>query len=503
MMEALSAMASVMGDPYLLGLITGTTILGIIIGVLPGLGATTGAALLLPYTLTMDPVHAIADLATLYVSATFAGSITAILINTPGTSAAAATTFDGFPLAQRGEAGRALGVAVVSSTIGGIFSIIVLCLAAPMLAKVAYEFRPPEYFALTVFGLSMLASVGAGGAVKNLIGGIFGVWLATIGAERVTSIERFMFGNYELYEGLSFVPVMIGLFAISELLVQSKHAHRVADMVTLKAVKLPTREDYRKIWKTIARSSGIGTFIGILPAEGATVASMIGYSEARRWSKNRKEFGKGAVEGIAGAEAANNAATGGAMVPTMVLGIPGSGTTAIILVGLMVHGLRPGPYLFTEQVESVYQIFGAMLVANIIFLGMGLYAAKLFARISLVPTAILWPIVFALSVIGAYALSASLLDVWIALIFGVVGFFARRHGFSVAPIAVGLILGHMVEVNLQNSLKMFDGAWWMILAQPLALLFLVLAFLGLFGSKPSPGASLTVKKPSAGSTSPS
>ncbi len=483
MLEAVTAMASVIGDPYLLMLIAVTTVLGIVIGVLPGLGATTGAALLLPFTLTMDPVHAIAVLATLYVSATFAGSITAILINTPGTSAAAATTFDGFPLAQRGEAGRALGVAVVSSTIGGIFSILVLCLAAPMLAKVAYEFRPPEYFALTVFGLSMLASVGAGGAVKNLIGGIFGVWLATIGAERVTSIERFMFGNYELYEGLSFVPVMIGLFAISELLVQSKHAHRVADMVTLKAVKLPSREDYKRIWKTIARSSGIGTFIGILPAEGATVASMIGYSEARRWSKNRDEFGKGSVEGIAGAAAANNAATGGAMVPTMVLGIPGSGTTAIILVGLMVHGLRPGPYLFTEQVESVYQIFGSMLVANIIFLGMGLYAAKLFARISLVPTAILWPIVFALSVIGAYALSASLLDVWIALIFGVVGFFARRHGFSVAPIAVGLILGHMVEVNLQNSLKMFDGAWWMILTQPLALLFLVLAFLGLFGSQ--------------------
>ena len=483
MLEAITAMASVIGDPYLLMLIAVTTVLGIVIGVLPGLGATTGAALLLPFTLTMSPVNAIAVLATLYVSATFAGSITAILINTPGTSAAAATPFDGFPLAQRGEAGRALGIAVVSSTIGGIFSIIVLCLAAPLLARVAYEFRPPEYFALTVFGLSMLASIGAGGAVKNLIGGIFGVWLATIGAERVTSIERFMFGNYELYEGLSFVPVMIGLFAISELLVQSKHAHRVADMVTLKAVKLPTREDYRKIWKTIARSSGIGTFIGILPAEGATVASMIGYSEARRWSKNREEFGKGSVEGIAGAEAANNAATGGAMVPTMVLGIPGSGTTAIILVGLMVHGLRPGPYLFTEQIGTVYQIFGSMLVANVIFLAMGLYAAKLFARISLVPTAILWPIVFALSVIGAYALSASLLDVWIALIFGVVGFFARRHGFSVAPIAVGLILGHMVEVNLQNSLKMFDGAWWMILTQPLALLFLILAFLGLFGSQ--------------------
>jgi putative tricarboxylic transport membrane protein len=483
MYEALAAMGSVIMDPYLLMLITLTTVLGIVIGVLPGLGSTTGAALLLPFTLTMEPVHAIAVLATIYVAATFAGSITAILINTPGTSAAAATTFDGYPLAQKGEAGRALGIAVVSSTIGGIFSVLVLCLAAPMLARVAYEFRPPEYFALTIFGLSMLASVGSGGAVRNLIGGVFGVWLATIGAERVTSIERFMFGNYELYEGLSFVPVMIGLFAISELLVQSKKAHVVVEVITLKAVKLPTKEDYKKIWRTIARSSGIGTFIGILPAEGATVASMIGYSEARRWSKNKEEFGKGAIEGIAGAEAANNAATGGAMVPTMVLGIPGSGTTAIILVGLMVHGLRPGPYLFTEQVTTVYQIFGAMLVANLLFLAMGLYFAKLFARISLIPTSLLWPIVFALSVIGAYSLSASLLDVWIALTFGVVGFFARRHGFSVAPIAVGLILGHMVEANLQNSLKMFDGAWWLIFTQPLALLFLVLSFLGLFGSQ--------------------
>lgn len=481
MVDALQAMASVVLDPYLIMLIFGTTVLGVIIGVLPGLGATTGAALLLPFTLTMDPVHAITVLATIYVSATFAGSITAILINTPGTSAAAATTFDGYPLAQRGEAGRALGVAVVSSTVGGVFSVVVLCVAAPLLARVAYEFRPPEYFALTLFGLSMLASISAGGAVRNLIGGVFGVWLATIGAERATGIERFMFGNYELYEGLSFVPVFIGLFAMSELFVQSRLVNKVVGTVAMKAVRLPTREDYKRIWKTILRSCGIGTFIGVLPAEGATVASMIGYAEARRWSKNKKEFGKGAVEGIAGAEAANNAATGGAMVPTMVLGIPGSGTTAVILVGLMVHGLRPGPYLFTEQVDKVYQIFGAMLLANVMFMAMGLYAAKVFARISLVPTPILWPIVFALSVVGAYALSASLLDVWIVLIFGIIGFFARRHGFAVAPIAVGLILGEMVETNLQNSLKMFEGQWWLIPTQPLAALFLILAFLGLCG----------------------
>ena len=481
MLEALLAIGSVFFDPYLLFLIFATTIIGIVIGVLPGLGATTGAALLLPFTLTMTPVHAIAVLATIYVAATFAGSITAILINTPGTSAAAATTFDGFPLAQRGEAGRALGVAVMSSTFGGVVSVIVLCFAAPLLARVAYEFRPPEYFALTIFGLSMLASISAGGAVKNLIGGVFGVWLSTIGAERVTAIERFMFGNYELYEGLGFVPVMIGLFAMSELLVQSKTANKAVEFVKMKAVQLPSREDYKKIWKTVVRSSGIGTFIGILPAEGATVASMIGYSEAKRWSKNKEEFGKGSIEGIAGAESANNAATGGAMVPTMVLGIPGSGTTAIILVGLMVHGLRPGPYLFTEQVNSVYQIFGSMLAANIMFLLMGLYAAKLFARISLIPISLLWPIVFALSVIGAYALNSSLLDIWIVLIFGVIGFFARRFGFAVAPIAVGLILGNMVEVTLQNSLKIFNGEWWQIFTQPLAVFFLLLAFLGLCG----------------------
>jgi putative tricarboxylic transport membrane protein len=327
----------------------------------------------------------------------------------------------------------------------------------------------------------MLASISAGGTVRNLIGGTFGVWLATIGAEPTTGIERFMFGNYELYEGLSFVPVFIGLFAMSELLVQSKRVNQVVDAISLKAVKLPSRDDYKRIWKTVARSCGIGTFIGVLPAEGATIASMIGYAEARRWSKNKEEFGKGAIEGIAGAEAANNAATGGAMVPTMVLGIPGSGTTAVILVGLMVHGLRPGPYLFTEQVDKVYQIFGAMLLANLMFMVMGLYAAKLFARISLVPLQLLWPIVFALATIGAYALSSSLLDVWIALIFGVIGFLARRHGFAVAPIAVGLILGEMVETNFQNSLKMFDGEWWQILTQPLAALFLSFAVLGLFG----------------------
>ena len=492
MTEAILAMLSVFTDPYLLALIFVTTIFGVIIGALPGLGATTGAALLLPFTLTMEPVAAITVLTTIYVSATFAGAITAILINTPGTPAAAATCFDGFPLAQRGEAGRALGIAVVASTIGGIFSVIVLSIAAPMMARVAYEFRPPEYFALTLFGLSMLASISSGGAVRNLIGGLFGVWLATIGADQVTSVERFMFGNYNLYEGLNFIPVMIGLFAMSELLVQSNKLNQVVETVKMKAVQLPSMADYKKIWKTVLRSCGIGTFIGVLPAEGATVASMIGYSEAQRWSKTPEEFGKGSIEGVAGAEAANNAATGGAMVPTLVLGIPGSATTAVILVGLMVHGLRPGPYLFTEQVDKVYAIFGAMLVANIMFFVLGLRAAKLFARVSLVPRAILWPIVFMLSLVGAYSLNQAMMDVALVLIFGFVGYFMRRFGFSVAPVAIGLILGKMVETNLQNSLKIFDGQWWMIFTQPLALLFIVLAVLGLM--RPAISSHLAKRK---------
>ena len=477
--EALLSVFSVLTDPYLITLIFVTTIGGVIIGALPGLGATTGAALLLPFTLTMEPIAAITVLTTIYVSATFAGAITAILINTPGTPAAAATCFDGYPLAQKGEAGRALGIAVVSSTFGGIFSVFVLMIAAPLLARVAYEFRPAEYFALTIFGLSMLATISSGGAVRNLIGGVFGVWLATIGSDQVTSVERFMFDNYDLYEGLNFIPVMIGMFALSELLVQSTKVNMIIEQISMKAVRLPSMDDYRKIWKTVLRSCGIGTFIGVLPAEGATVASMIGYSEAQRWSKNKHEFGKGAVEGIAGAEAANNAATGGAMVPTMVLGIPGSATTAVILVGLMVHGLRPGPHLFTQQVDIVYGIFGAMLVANIMFFFLGLFGAKMFARVTLIPTSILWPIVFALAIIGSYSLNQSMLEVWITLIFGVIGFLFRRFGFSVAPVAIGLILGKMVETNLQNSLKIFDGQWWLIFTQPLAAFFLALAALGM------------------------
>ena len=465
----------------LLLLIVLATLGGILVGALPGLNATNGVALLLPFTITMEPIAAIAVLTTIYCAATFAGAITAILINTPGTSASATTCLDGYPLAQRGEAGRALGMAAVSSTIGGIISVLCLMAAAPLLAGAAYKFAPPEYFALTVFGLSMLASIGEESSIKSIMSGAFGVLLATVGIDLLTTVERFTFGMNELTEGIGFVPVMIGVFGIAELLAQAGQLGIVRERIILRAIQLPSKADYQKTWKAILRSSGIGTFIGILPAEGATIASMIGYNEAKRWSKTPEEFGKGSIEGIAGSEAANNSATGGAMVPTLALGIPGSPTAAVILAGLMVHGLRPGPTMFTEQSTFVFAIFWSMLLVNVLFFFIGLYGARIFARATLIPLTILWPMVFLFSIVGAYALDQSMIDVWIALIFGVIGYLMRRYGFSVVSLAIGLILGGMLEKRLGQSMVMLDEQWWLIATRPLSLFFLVLTVLALAG----------------------
>ena len=468
-------------DPTLVFLLLCATLGGVVIGALPGLNATTGAALLLPFTLTMDPVPAIALLTAIYCSATFAGAITAILINTPGTSASATTCLDGYPMAQRGEAGRALGLAVVSSTVGGVFSVLVLMACAPILARAAYNFAPPEYFALTLFGLSMLISVGGGSAIKNLISGSFGILLATVGTDLLTSVKRFTFESPHLYDGIGFVPVMIGVFGISELIAQASRLNEKRERVMMDAIKLPSKEDYRRVWKTILRSSGIGTFIGVLPAEGATVASMIGYNEAKRWSKKPEEFGKGSPEGIAGSEAANNSATGGAMVPTLALGIPGSPTAAVILAGLLVHGLRPGPTMFTDQAEFAYAIFWSMLFVNLLFLLVGLYGARAFARVTLIPVTVLWPCVFVFSIVGAYALDQSMFDVWIAIVAGILGYFMRMYGFSVVPLAIGLILGGMLEQRLGQSMVMLDEKWWLMLSRPISLFFFILTALALIG----------------------
>ncbi|MDX9862840.1 MAG: tripartite tricarboxylate transporter permease [Rhodospirillales bacterium] len=471
---------AVLTDPFSLFVILAGTLGGVMIGALPGLSSTMAVALLLPFTVTMDVIPAIAMLSALYCSGTYGGAITAILINSPGTPAACATSFDGYPLAENGQAGRALGMAVWSSFVGGTFSVFALLLAAPALARLAYNFGAPEYFALALFGMSMLAAISGESSVKNLIGGAFGLLIATVGIDFTTGVERFTFGRPELMDGIDFIPVMIGIFGISELLTQSNLLDRVYRRLAAEAVKLPSREDLRKVWKTMARSSFIGTFIGILPAEGGTVASMIGYNEAKRWSKEPEKFGHGAIEGVAGPETANNAATGGAMVPTLALGIPGSATTAVIMGALMVHGLRPGPHLFIEQPHFLYAIFTAMMVANILFLGIGIVGAKLFARITLIPNTFLWPAVFVLAMVGSYSLEQNVVDIYIMLVFGLIGYVGRRHGFSPAPVIMGLVLGEMIENTLKQSLIIFDHNWLRFFERPIVDVFLVLSILGLF-----------------------
>jgi len=321
----------------------------------------------------------------------------------------------------------------------------------------------------------MLASISGEAPIKNLIGGCIGLLIATIGVDLTTGVERFTFGVPELYEGIHFIPVLIGLFAVTELLSQAQNLGQEKLSIHLSAVKLPSLDDLRRIKGTILRSSGIGTFIGVLPAEGGTMAAMIGYNEAKRWSDEPEEFGKGAIEGVAGPEAANNAATGGAMVPTLALGIPGSATAAVILGGLQVQGLRPGPYLFDEQPALLYGIFFAMLLSNVLFLLVGLVGAKVFSRISLIPTTLLWPTVFALCFVGAYGLEQSIVDVWIMMIAGLLGFVLKRYGFSPAPIIMGLVLGTLVETSLAQSMIIFDQQWTGFLGRPIALTFFGLA----------------------------
>ena len=283
-----------------------------------------------------------------------------------------------------------------------------------------------------------------------------------------------------MFEGISFVPVLIGLFAMSEILVQASKSELLLERIKFSAIKLPSISEFKSCGKSILRSSGIGTFIGILPAEGGTVSAMIGYNEARRWSKNKENFGKGEIEGVAAPESANNAATGGAMIPTLALGIPGSATTAVILGGFQIHGLRAGPYLFEQQPDLLYTIFYGMLLANFIFLIFGLMGAKIFSRISLIPRGYLWPSVFVFCLVGSYGLSQSMVDVYIMLISGVMGFFLRRYGFSPAPIIMGIVLGELVENSLAQSIIIFDQNIFMFFTRPICLLFFGLTFLSLF-----------------------
>lgn len=450
--------------------------LGIIFGALPGLTAAMGVALLIPLTFGMPAVEAFSALLGMYVGAIYGGCITAILVGTPGTVAAAATMLEGPALTARGESRRALDMATVASFIGGILSAVALVSVAPLLARAAMSFGAAEYFAVAVFGLTVVASLSAGHMIKGLISALVGLFLATIGLDPVTGDMRNTFDNPYLFNGLSLVPVLVGLFAVSQVLVTVEDVIRG---VSLKGGNV-SREGLS--WKDITsntvnfiRSSVIGILIGIIPATGVSAASFLAYSEAKRFSKTPEQYGKGCVEGIAATEASNNAVCGGALIPLLTLGVPGDIITAIMLGALMIQGLTPGPLLFVEQPVIVYGIFAAFIIANIIMLGMGLVAVRGAAKIIAIPGGVLMPIVITLCVVGGYAVNNSTFDLLVVAVFGTLGYLMIKCDFPQPPLLLAMILAPIAETNFRRALAISQNDYSVFFTSPAACVILLIS----------------------------
>lgn len=449
---------------------------GLLTGALPGLTATMAVAILIPLTFELPPEEGLIILVTIFISAVQGGSIPAILINTPGTPAATATTFDGNPMAKKGLAGRAIGMAQISSFFGLMISWCILVTIAPLIARVALTFSTPEYFAVAVFGLTIISALSADTLLKGAIAGFTGLIFATVGLDPIDGAARFTFGLDELLGGISYVPALIGLFAVSEVLVSVEEFGIVQPVAQKIKGVLPGWRDIKRCLPTFFRSGLIGSAIGALPGAGADIAAFVGYSEAKRWSKKPEEFGKGSIEGIAASEAANNAVCGSALIPLLTLGIPGDAVTAVILGSLIVRGLRPGPSLFTEYGDLVYTLFAGFVVASILTLVVGLSLVKVFARTLNISKRILLPIIFTLCFVGAYAIQNAMFDVWICAFFGVFGYLLRKFGFQGSPIVLALILGPMTEYNFRLSLTASGGDYSVFFTRPICLAFLILSF---------------------------
>ena len=449
-------------------------------GALPGLTGSVGIILLLPFVYYLDVSTAMVMLCGMFCGAIYGGSISAILISTPGTPSAAATVLDGYPLAQKGEAGKAIGIATIASTVGGIISTFCLMFIAPQLARFALKFGPEEYFALTVFGLTVIASVAGKSLVKGLISGFFGLMIATIGLDPVTGYARYSFNIPNLMTGFPLLPVLIGLFAISQIFVQLEAVGKQFQEYdqNIKNV-LPSWKELKQLVPVIVSSSFLGTFIGVIPGTGGAIASFLAYNEARRWSKDPDSFGTGNLAGIAAPEAANNGTTGGAMVPLLTLGIPGDVVTAVMLGALLLIGLRPGPLLFKDRPEVVNAIFAGLLLANVLILLLGILSVKLFPKVLKVPNQMLFPIIFALCFLGSFSLNNSVYDMLIALIFGVLGYIMRKNGFPAAPVVLGVILGPIAEDVLGRALLISRGDWSVLFTSPIAIFFYIISVLSL------------------------
>lgn len=452
-------------------LITGGTLLGIIIGAIPGLTVTMGVALFLPVTFAMSPVDGLSLLMGLYIGGTSGGLISAVLLKIPGTPSSIATTFDGHPMAARGEAGKALSVSILASFLGGTFSLLVLFFVAPRLAEVALQFGPYEYFAIALFSLTLVAGLSGGSLARGMGAAAIGLTIAFVGMAPITAFPRFTFDWAELDGGIALLPALIGLFAVAQVL-EAAEERKPED--SGKAVSFSLRQMGFSLRAGLShfgnwlRSSAIGTAIGILPGLGGAVCNILAYGAAKKYSKHPEKFGTGVTDGLVASESSNNASTGGALVPLMTLGIPGDNTSAILLAGFMIHGITPGPMLFETQGVLVYGIFTALVIANLVMLG-GLFAfMRGFVRILSVPKHILLPVIMMLCVVGAYGINNRLFDVGCMLAFGVLGWLMKKANMPTTPLLLGFILGPIIEVNLRRGLMSSRGDFMPFITEPIS-----------------------------------
>lgn len=456
-MDALSYFAMSWLSPELLALTALGTFLGIYVGAIPGLSVTMAVSILISFTFPWDVNNALCLMVGVYMGGVYGGSRTAILLNIPGAPSAIATALDGYPLAQRGLAGEAIGLSTVMSVIGGFVGILVLALAAPMVSEFALSFQPRDYLLLGLLGIMLVGSLSGRSLSKGIFAGAMGVLIGTVGLDPLTAEERFTFGVVDLWDGINPVAVMIGLFGISEALVQLHHMDKAIVKQVINRI-VPKMGDIRRFLPLSLQSSTLGVIVGALPGTGGDIAALMAYDHARRMTKYPEvEFGKGAKEGLVAPEAANNAAVGGAYIPMLTLGIPGDAVTAVFIGALFIHGLNPGPLLMTEKPEMFWFTVGNLTLSNIFVLIFGLTGIRLFAKIVECPKGVLIPIIFVLSIVGAYAINNAIVDVWWMFVFGVLGYFMKLYGYQLGPVILGVILSRLIDENWRRAILSDQG----------------------------------------------
>jgi putative tricarboxylic transport membrane protein len=454
---------------------------GMIIGALPGIGTVVGISLLLPLTYGMDPTSAIIMLAAIYYGAQYGGTITSVLMNLPGEAATVATTLDGYQMARQGRAAKALGIATIGSFVAGTVGVIVVTLLSPILARFALQFGPAEYFALILLGFTAISAIGGASLVKGLTSVILGVLISTVGLDIMTGRPRFTFGEDWLLGGVDFIVVAVGLFGIGEILdgMMTPGGHPMIKTSLSWRNSLPSAAEWIRSRWAIVRGTILGLVIGVLPGAGSTLASFIAYSVERSVSRHPEEFGKGAIEGVAAPESANNAASATAMIPLLTLGVPGSGTTAVLLGGFLLWGLRPGPLLFTQHPDFAWGLIASMYIGNMMLVLLNIFAIPVFASMLRIPYAIQAAFVVIFALVGAYSISNNQYDVFIMIAFGLLGFAMKRLDFSAAGLILGLVLGPLAELSLRQSLTLSRGNWAIFFERPISGVLMVLALIAL------------------------